>query len=189
MNIDVDRALNSFADHSGISPPEINWQTHLSGFFHQFEIGEISESDFRDNLRAVLGTHLDDDVLDHCWNQLLLDIPNHRLDHLTSLRKKNKMILLSNTNAIHTRTIHSRLQQASGALDFGSYFDRVYYSYQMKLAKPDPRIFQVVLQQNDLKPEKTVFVDDSKDNIQSAAQMGLQVFQVSQPDDWIDFLT
>ena len=99
MNIDVDRALNSFADHSGISPPEINWQTHLSGFFHQFEIGEISESDFRDNLRAVLGTHLDDDVLDHCWNQLLLDIPNHRLDHLTSLRKKNKMILLSNTNS------------------------------------------------------------------------------------------
>ena len=189
MNIDVDRALNSFAAQSSISGPEINWQSHLPGFFHLFEMGKISEADFRDNLREVLGKNLEDDVLDHCWNQLLLDIPNHRLDHLTTLRKKYKMVLLSNTNSIHTRIIHSRLKLASGAPDFQSYFDRVYYSYQMNLAKPDPRIFEVVLKDNNFQAETTILVDDNGDNIRSAAHMGLQVYQVSQPDAWVDFLT
>ena len=188
MNIDVDRALRSLSSYSGLPETDIDWEPHLPGFFHQFEIGRISEFDFRENLRQVIGQNIEDDILDYCWNQLLLDIPAHRLNELLKLRQQYTMVLLSNTNSIHTRVIHSRLQKVAGTSDFRKYFDRVYYSYEMNLAKPDPRIFQVVLDQNNFQPDSTLLVDDNGDNIQAASELGLQVFQVKQPDDWIDFL-
>ncbi len=189
INIDVDRALGSFSEISGSPKSAIDWEPHFSGFIHQFEIGKISESDFRDSLRAVIGKNLKDEALDDCWNQLLLDIPKHRLDRLQVLRKKYRIALLSNTNSIHTRNVHSLLQRSTGAPDFATYFDSVYYSYQMNLAKPDPRIFEAVIKDNNFRTERTLLVDDNQDNIQAAAQLGLQVFQVKDSDDWVDYLT
>ncbi len=42
------------------------------------------------------------------WNTMLLDIPDERKDVLIALSKRYRLILLSNTNEIHLRTLFSR---------------------------------------------------------------------------------
>lgn len=46
-------------------------------------------------------------------------------------------------------------------------------SGEVKLAKPDPRVFQLLLERNDLAANSTAFVDDSAVNIAAASKLGL----------------
>uniref|UniRef100_UPI0040389A4C HAD-IA family hydrolase n=1 Tax=Phocaeicola coprocola TaxID=310298 RepID=UPI0040389A4C len=43
------------------------------------------------------------------------------------------------------------------------------------MSKPDPAIFQVALQEAELQPEETLFIDDAEVNCQAAASTGIQV--------------
>jgi len=189
IDIDVDRAIKAFSDYSSVSAPELFARATESKLFHQFEAGILGESEFRGKFRELLQTDLDDSTMDSCWLQLLLDMPIERLDALVELGKRYKLFILSNTNPIHMRRIHSMLGEALGISNFEPLFERVYYSYQMGLTKPDPRIFQVVLDQNNLDPKATLFVDDNQDNIDSARKLSLQVFKVDHPNDWVGFLS
>lgn len=53
-------------------------------------------------------------------------------------------------------------------------FEKAYYSFQMNLYKPEPEIFEYVINDSRLNPEETLFVDDNILNIESASQCGLQ---------------
>ena len=59
--------------------------------------------------------------------------------------------------------------------DFLNWFEDIVVSGEVKLAKPDPRIYQLLLQRNGLKPEDCLYIDDSEDNIRGARQVGLNV--------------
>ena len=39
--------------------------------------------------------------------------------------------------------------------------------------KPDPRIYGELLERGDLRPESTVFIDDSAPNVEAASRLGL----------------
>jgi len=46
-------------------------------------------------------------------------------------------------------------------------------SYQEKLLKPEKEIYEVLLQRYDLIPDETVFIDDIRENIEGAVQLGI----------------
>lgn len=52
----------------------------------------------------------------------------------------------------------------------------------MKKRKPDAEIFLQVLEENNLKPEETLFLDDNKGNIEGAAALGIKTLLVTHPD-------
>ena len=52
--------------------------------------------------------------------------------------------------------------------------DGVVVSGQEKIAKPDPRIFEILAARFDLTPSRTVFIDDSPANIAAAAALGFR---------------
>lgn len=51
--------------------------------------------------------------------------------------------------------------------------DNYVVSGDVKLIKPDPRIFQLLLQRFDLKAEETVFIDDNPNNVAAAQNLGI----------------
>ena len=51
--------------------------------------------------------------------------------------------------------------------------DNYVVSGDVKLIKPDPRIFQLILQRFDLKAEETIFTDDSPNNVAAAQALGI----------------
>ena len=51
------------------------------------------------------------------------------------------------------------------------YFEETFLSYEMHLAKPDKAIFEKVLQDANLLPEETLFIDDSEANCKAAEEV------------------
>ncbi|KAF1067190.1 MAG: Alpha-D-glucose 1-phosphate phosphatase YihX [Pseudomonas citronellolis] len=58
--------------------------------------------------------------------------------------------------------------------EFLSWFEDIVVSGREKLKKPDPAIFQLLLQRAALEPAATVFIDDSPRNVAAARALGIQ---------------
>ena len=91
---------------------------------------------------------------------------------LLELRKDHKVYLLSN---IYDRgwQIATEAFRKHG-VEPEDCFDKLFLSHEMQLAKPDPRIFHAVIDATGIKPEETIFFDDSRSNIETAKAMGFQ---------------
>ena len=71
------------------------------------------------------------------------------------------------------------LQQTVGYPSLAVFFDKVYMSHRVGLRKPDPAIFQRVLDENKLNPAETLFIDDSPQHIAAAADLGIQTIHLA----------
>lgn len=58
-------------------------------------------------------------------------------------------------------------------LPFVADMDGVLFSYEVKLVKPEPEIYQTLLEKFQLKPEECVFMDDNEKNIIAAREAGI----------------
>ena len=104
---------------------------------------------------------------------MLLDIPKERIVLIRKLALKYNVFLLSNTNEIHLTHINKYLFDTYGITTINSLFKKAYFSHEIGFRKPNPEIFEFVLNENNLNPSETLFVDDSIEHIQSAKQLGI----------------
>lgn len=66
--------------------------------------------------------------------------------------------------------------------EFLDWFDQIILSGEVKLVKPDPRIFSLLLERIGRKAPECVLVDDSISNVETARQMGFRVIHFQSPD-------
>lgn len=178
LDIDVDLTRQAMARLGNVSPEEIQENYYKLGFFRQYEKGYIDDDAFRDELRKLLGRNYEDRVLDDAWCALLLGIPKNKARWVKEASRKYNIYLLSNTNHLHTHVFHRFWEENTGEPDFSYTFRNVHYSFLMHKRKPEPEIFQQVFEENDLKPEETLMIDDTIENIHMAAALGMQTLLV-----------
>lgn len=125
---------------------------------------------------------LDPDDISGTWNYILRDFPNHRLDFLQKLAEDNKykLILLSNTNEIHINWIKENI---SFYEEFKAKFDAFYLSHEIQLRKPNANIYEFVLNENDIKAEESLFIDDTEENIIAASNLGIHTWHINPETD------
>ncbi len=177
FNIEPMKTANAFAALNNSSPVDIMELHKSQNFFTDYEKGVIQDGEFRDHIRVFLEKDLSDQQIDEAWGALLLDIPMNKIDMIREADKKYKTFLLSNTNNIHRIKFETDFIRAAGN-KIQDYFEKVYYSFEMGMRKPDEEIFLEVLNQNDLNPEETLLIDDSLPNIVTAGQLGMQTIHV-----------
>ena len=93
---------------------------------------------------------------------------------LRRLKKSYRLFLLSNTNAIHEKAFTEIMLRDFGQNVLLENFEKVYFSHHIHMRKPDLEIFELVMNQNNLQPEESLFVDDSAQHIEGAKNAGLQ---------------
>lgn len=159
-----------------------------SGFFMQLEKGKISADEFRFEIRKMTTNTITDKEIDDAWNAFLVRIPSKKLDIVYELRKKYRVIMLSNTNAIHfpyaEQTFFSYKNRS-----IDEYFDKCYRSYDMKMAKPDAEIFEAILSQEQVAANRCLLLDDGPKNIEQAQKLGIQTYFVDPKEDLSFLLT
>ena len=64
-------------------------------------------------------------------------------------------------------------EKTSHKMEFLPYMDGVVFSYRCKLIKPEKEIYEYICETYGLKPEESVFLDDRKDNVEAARNMGM----------------
>lgn len=172
IDLDFDRALKAFRK-AGFENIEEQLQSfNREGVFMQYELGNISSEEFRSAIRKQAHVSLTDREIDDMWNLILLNIPHEKLKLMLELRGKYMVYLLSNTNQIHWDYTCNHAFTYHG-FRVKDYFEETFLSFEMHLAKPDKAIFERMLQEANLLPEETFFIDDSEANCKAAEELGI----------------
>lgn len=152
------------------------WNDDLDRLNFSFEKGQISRENFLLGIQKHIPNASIDEIL-IAWNAVLLDFPLYRLEFLQLLSQKYRLFLLSNTDAIHIEHFEQR-EGISFYGDFYKCFEKVYFSYEMGMRKPDAEIYNTLINRHELSPKRTLFIDDKKDNTDAAKALGLQVWNL-----------
>jgi putative hydrolase of the HAD superfamily len=140
--------------------------------FDRFERGEISGGEFLRTLKTFF-PQADERELTHAWNAILGRFPEERLNLLTRAAKHYRLFLLSNTNEIHISRFLQDLKADFGLDNLNTHFEEVYFSYETGFRKPEREIYELVLLENNLIAEETLFIEDTEKNVTGALQVGI----------------
>jgi putative hydrolase of the HAD superfamily len=69
------------------------------------------------------------------------------------------------------------LENMKREFDWLPRFDVLVWSFQLRMAKPDPAIYHYVLKELGVSPEESLFLDDKLINIHAAQALGMQAIQ------------
>lgn len=143
-----------------------------------YEKGEISTQGFIDFYQNHF-PNLTEQQLVSAWNAIILDFPPHRLNFLKQLQQQeiHRVFLWSNTNALHLE----RVQQVMGRADYQTFlgcFEKHYFSHELGMRKPEPICFTNILEEQNLHPKETLFIDDTTENTEAARRLGLHVWNL-----------
>ena len=171
INIDRTITRKAFAD-LGLN----EWTEDLELSNQLYEIGKIDELEFM----SVIQRHIPNiDILTirEAWNVQVGDFPLKRLEFLQLISSQYRVFLLSNADKTHIDRFEHRIG-ISFARDFYNCFEKVYFSFEFGFRKPDIKAFQLLINNHNLIPKKTLFIDDTKKNIKGAKEAGLQTWHL-----------
>ena len=146
--------------------------------FLTFETGQISPQQFRDELRKISSNVFSNTEFDEIWNSIILDYPESNIRFLEKIKPLYRTFLMSNTNEIHYHFYSNSLEQKFGHKNLDSLFEKAYYSHISGMRKPDIIFYDYILSQNGLNPQNTLFIDDFKENIEAANQLGINTIHL-----------
>lgn len=100
------------------------------------------------------------------WPETMRGAIEETVELLAELKTEGyPLFALSNWSA---ETFHYAREQ----FDFIDWFDAMVISGEVKVAKPDPRIFDALLERAGRRAEQCLFVDDSETNVAAARRLG-----------------
>ncbi len=146
------------------------------GFFLEYEKGLIDTDRFREIIKESIedreyAKNLDNSLIDKAMGAFLGPIAQFKLDLLIELKRSYPLYMLSNTNPIAIEVVRPFFNYSN--LKMEEFFNRLFLSYEMKMAKPDTDIFIKMIKEIGLPANEILFIDDAIANIKSAESVGL----------------
>ena len=188
MDLDRNRCVEAFKELGMADADEFLGVYGQKGDFLALERGEIDAPEFRSRIRPMFSRPVTDAQIDEAFDKFLLGIPLKRLQDLRALRRGGyKVYLLSNTNPIMMEGFIANEFRKEG-LEMRDYFDGAVCSYIAKCYKPEPEIFEYTCRHCGIKPEETLFFDDSQANVEAARALGFQAETVAPGTEFMDIL-
>lgn len=140
-----------------------------TGLVERFETGLIESRDFVAQLSRILDLNLDYDGFCGIWNNIFTDplLPESMLRGLAS---RYRLLLLSNTNAIHFEMLRRRYPALR-------HFHDLILSYEVHAMKPSPEIYSAAIKSSGCRPEECFYTDDIQAYADAARAMGIDAVQ------------
>src|SRR5690554_4222831 len=173
LNVDYDLSVKKFEELGLADFQELYAQSGQSKLFDDLEIGAIKGDEFIKKIKTKINRQVADEKIKAAWNAMILDYPIERLALLKHLKSKYNTFLLSNTNEIHEQYFIDILSSTTSENSLDPYFNKVYFSHKIGLRKPNPEVFNYILQENNFIAEETLFIDDSFQHIEAAKKLGI----------------
>lgn len=154
------------AERFGMDYEDIDKIVFGSGSAARASIGEIDEEEHWRNVMKTLKLPAGD--YEHVRDEFFAgDVIDHEiLNFLRSIKPKYKTGLISNA--------WSGLREYIVREKFDDAFHHMVISAEVGVAKPDPRIFHIALEQLQVQAKEAVFVDDVLENIEACEKVGMK---------------
>lgn len=162
----VYRELESLCPHAATEIPK---QLARSGLAEQFETGLIEPREFHAKITQILGLNVEFERFCDLFCRIFTDtlIPDSLVEQLAS---RYRLVLLSNTNAIHFDMIRR-------SYPILRHFDELVLSYEVKAMKPHPDIYRAAIERAGCRPEECFYTDDIAAYVDGAKRMGIDAVQ------------
>lgn len=95
-----------------------------------------------------------------------IEINEGFVDFVSFVSKHYKMAIISNDSSRWSKYLREKF-------DINKYFDVISISGDLKIQKPDERIFQLTIEQLGCKAEECLYVDDREGNLEAASKVGM----------------
>lgn len=189
LDIDPHLTINEFEKLGMDISATFQKPEFIKQVIRKFERGILTPEAFREKIKSYINKDVTNQQIDDAWNSLLFDIPAERIEVIEQVKKHYKIFLLSNSNEIHYDLYVRDLQLRFGYNEFDELFDKAYFSFDLHLSKPNPDIYEFVMNQHKLVPEETLFIDDNLDNINAAKSFGWKTYHLTAPERIRDIFT
>jgi len=188
IDLDSKRVIDQFQKYSDKSAEDIIRLISKSQDLIDYEVGKMTDVEFCQVVNELLSIELSQASFEAIWNSFLGIIKLDKLHLMLALKEKFNVLILSNTNAIHQRAFDRRVGEHIPSKTMADLVHTAYYSHELGLRKPDPHIYQKVIDLQNLNPAKTIFFDDRLENITAAQDSGIQAIQVTYSNQILDQL-
>jgi len=167
---DFSRGYDRMAAMCPYPASEIPERLRQTDLVARFEGGEFAPEDFVARMSAIL--ELNGSYQEFCeiWSSVFLPYTLIPESLVESLHHRYRLVLLSNTNAIH----FSMIRQNYPILN---HFDSYVLSYEVGAMKPSPVIYQEAIKHAGCRPEECFFTDDIPAYIEGARREGIDAVQ------------
>jgi putative hydrolase of the HAD superfamily len=167
---EIQRGYAALQPHCGFPAEELPQRIAATGIVHLFEEGRISSEDFVRQFSEALGLKIGYVRFCELWSSIFLPDPLVPEELLEGLRRRYRLLLLSNTNAIHFAMLRDNYPILR-------HFDDFILSYEVGAMKPDPRIYQAAIERAGCRPEECFFTDDMAPFVEAARRAGIDAVQ------------
>ncbi|MBI2418177.1 MAG: HAD family phosphatase [Ignavibacteriales bacterium] len=154
-----------------------NYQHNYTGLHRAFERGDMSDSQFLDEVTAILHHKVSREHFCKIFSEVFR-VNEDVAALLPKLRQNYRVFLLSNTNNIHR-------QYGWNKYSFLQHFEKLFLSYEVNAVKPEKKIYETVSSYSGLLPEEHIFIDDVADYAQGARDAGWDAIQFTGYDNLV----
>ncbi|MFN7994066.1 MAG: HAD family phosphatase [Bryobacteraceae bacterium] len=167
---DFSRAYRAMERLCGYKASDIPARIGATDLVHRFETGLVEPHDFVEQLCAMLELRATYEQFCEIWSSIFLPDPLIPDSMLAGLRKRYRMLVLSNTNAIHFDMVRANYPLLR-------HFDDLVLSYEVRAMKPSPLIYQAALERAQCRPEECFYTDDIAEYVEGARKQGIDAVQ------------
>jgi len=181
-HMDICRDLSAV---SGLAPEEIYRRVFASGLEKRYDLGRVTTEEFYTEGLSILGITPEDlsrEDFERVWADIFSE-NNDVTRLLPEIKKRAGLFLLSNTNELHYGMAERRFSFLRGT------FDEVFLSFRLGLRKPEPEVFEAVLDRTGLAPSELFYVDDDPGHVASARTLGIDSHVYTSPAKLAEALT
>lgn len=171
VKIDPAEAIQKLANASSLTAQEVLNYFTFSDMVRSYEKGALTSQEFYKHTKNELCLSISMAKLKDLYCSIFTPI-QPMVRFLESIRYQYDCYLLSNTNEWHIEYCEQHYM-------FMQWFVHCFYSHQLHALKPDPLIYQKVLNRIGHLPEKILFIDDREENIHAAHTLGFQTIHFS----------
>ena len=160
------RQLEQFCPHAAAEIPK---RLAGTGLVEEFESGLIEPRIFVEKLTKILDLDVDFDRFCGIWSCIFAEtlVPESLLETLAT---HYRLVLLSNTNAIHFEMIRKNYPMLR-------HFHEMVLSYEVKAMKPQPEIYRAAIDKAGCRPEECFYTDDIAEYVEGARRIGIDAVQ------------
>ena len=146
---------------------------------HAYDEGKLTGLEFWRKIVSDASLNLDPKAIDdlNSWDARMWTTQNPVMLAWQQNLKQHGLL-----TAILSNMGDSVLENMQREFDWLSNFDVLLWSFQLKMAKPDPAIYHHALEKLGTRPEETLFIDDKNVNIEAARALGINAILFSTVD-------
>jgi putative hydrolase of the HAD superfamily len=167
---DFSRGYRTMSQHCSYTPEEIPRRIGSTDLVRRFESGQVEPEQFVEQLCGVLGAKIEYQRFCQIWTSIFLPETLLPESLIAGLRRRHRLLLLSNTNAIHFEMVRQNYPLLR-------HFDDLVLSYEIGAMKPSPKIYQAAIERAQCKPEECFFTDDIPEYVAGAREAGIDAVQ------------